>query len=396
MVKRANSTFIAIGVGQGDAFFFQKGDLTALIDGGKARDGFTEQFRRVTKRNGLDILVCTHNDADHALGVLGLLQSGLVCKEVWLPGSWTARLEDILLNQSDFFTQLIDGVGKTDLSGEILPPFLETLGETLARNERQELEEDERDTSLGDLWKALERAGTIPDMFWSSFLFWGPIELWPAPLLMAKAAQDQKSLSLLFEAVAAANRIRKIALTAYHSGARIRWFEHHQSICRGGRPQFLLPVNAREIDRFRRRRWSALEYLALTTANRESLVFQAPSTGRDAPVLFTADSDVSFSQSIGWKDGMIITAPHHGSEANAGAYQRFDRETTNGTQATWVRSDGRYTSRPGKSYLKARGNRFCTLCRGSQFPKQDVCLSVFCSVFSTKWHSGTTRRCSCV
>ena len=146
VVKRANSTFIAIGVGQGDAFFFQRGDLTALIDGGRARDGFAERFRRVTKRNALDILVCTHNDADHALGVLGVLQSGFACKEVWLPGSWTDRLEDLLLNQSDFFRQLIDGVGKTDVGGEILPPFLETLGETLARNRRQELEEDEEDT----------------------------------------------------------------------------------------------------------------------------------------------------------------------------------------------------------------------------------------------------------
>jgi len=63
-----NSYFIAIAVGQGDAFFLQKGDYSVLVDGGRAEQGYPNQFQRVTTQNGVTIIACTHNDADHALG----------------------------------------------------------------------------------------------------------------------------------------------------------------------------------------------------------------------------------------------------------------------------------------------------------------------------------------
>ena len=98
--------FTAIAVGQGDAFFLRKHGFTCLVDGGRSRAGFPILFRDVTKLKSIDVIVCTHNDADHANGVLGLLESGFPVREVWLPASWVDRLEDIILNPKEFFMEL--------------------------------------------------------------------------------------------------------------------------------------------------------------------------------------------------------------------------------------------------------------------------------------------------
>ena len=67
-----------------------------LLDGGKSVKGIAAVFKEHTKTNGVDILVCTHNDADHANGVLGFLQAGLLAKELWLPGRWLDSLPQVL------------------------------------------------------------------------------------------------------------------------------------------------------------------------------------------------------------------------------------------------------------------------------------------------------------
>ena len=59
---------------------------------------------------------------------------------------------------------------------------------------------------------------------------------------------------------------------------------------------------------------------------------------------------------------MIITAPHHGSEANKYAYERFKNENPNNDlNVFWIRSDGRFKKRP-----------YCILCRGCIYSKQDI------------------------
>jgi len=174
-------------------------------------------------------------------------------------------------------------------------------------------------------------------------------------------------------------------------GASIRWFEYDSVANSGGIPNCLVPLNAHEVFRMRVRRWSALQFLALTTSNKRSLVFLSPADDEKPAVLFTADSDLAFSQPIPWTSGMIVTAPHHGAEANKNAYERFARESGE-DDVIWVRSDGRFKARPGRSYLNAKGSRFCTLCRGSNAPKQDVRLILD----SKRWTPVFTRRCSCV
>jgi hypothetical protein len=198
--------------------------------------------------------------------------------------------------------------------------------------------------------------------------------------------------NLFIEAFAAAARIRKIALAAYNMGASIRWFEYDRKNNSGGNPGCLVPLNACEVHQIPVRRLSALKYIALTTSNKQSLVFLSPADDKEPAVLFTADSDLRFSQSICWTDGMIVTAPHHGSEANKDAYVRFAKETGNALDVIWVRSDGRSKDRPGGSYLNVHGCRFCTLCRGSNLGKQDVPLIVN----QGRWMPYSTRRCCCI
>lgn len=376
MAKIKGSSFVAIGVGRGDAFFLRKGSFTVLIDGGSATIGFPKQFHKVTKRNDVDILVCTHNDADHARGVLGFLRSSLTCKEVWLPGSWTDRLDDLLLNPIGFIGELISNIEEIEASTE-RHPLLQFLGSHYSENMTRQERDNEGATSADVLSKVF-KVDTEPES-WHRFR-----------RVLQRADVRFRLYTMAF---AAATRIREISLAAYHKRSRIRWFEYDNNYSSGGISNFLVPLNAHEISTIYKHQWSALEYLALTIANKQSLVFLSPENDEAPAALFTADSDLCFHQPIPWSDGMIITAPHHGSEANAKAYERFSNETGNDFHVIWIRSDGNFKNRPGNSYLKACGSRFCTICSGSNYAKQDVRLTVA----SRRWRpTKFTRKCCCV
>jgi len=365
----SKSSFIAIGVGQGDAFFFRRGRRTALIDGGRSTYGFPSQFSRVTGRRRVDIVVCTHNDADHAGGIIGFLESGMGCKEVWLPASWTDRLRDILLSPTEFIEELFYNIANQKDTPDI--PSLESWGEKhydriIEKRHKGEVTVKEELYDILGEDDVCDRE--IKEIVWNR-LFW-PLHPW---VLNRVLAIEKQKIDMFIEALLQADRIRKIALAAYHSGAEIRWFEvDNSSRFPVTKDDFLYPLNARKIVKIRQGRWSALEFLALTRVNRESLVLLSPATNENPGVLFTSDSDLSFAQDIPWADGMIITAPHHGAESNARAYKRFITETNNSCDVIWVRSDCKSKSRPGNSFLNAPGRRFCTVCRNSPHPKQDV------------------------
>jgi hypothetical protein len=393
MPKVKKASLIAIGVGQGDAFFLEKGGRTVLVDGGRSRSGFPAKFQMVTDRDRVDIIVCTHNDADHALGVLGFLESGLTCNEVWLPGSWTDRLEDMLLKPDEFAETLLKDIERMRDSRQAALS-LQVLGDQTAEKIVPAKAEENDAAPIDCLYEAFDKA-VAKEVYWDlfsshPFLVWGQFlrfynKVWHL---------HRNEFSLFLEALSAAERIRAISLEAYHRGASIRWFEYDSASNSGGKSDFLVPLNARETAQVRRGRWTALEYLALTTSNKQSLVFLSPQNDKGPAVLFAADSDLSFPQSISWTNGMAITAPHHGSEDNAYAYKRFDKTAANGLDALWVRSDGNSKKRPGCSYLKPLRTRFCTICRGSQRAKQDVRLTVR----SGKWKplSSKTKTCCCV
>jgi hypothetical protein len=135
------SRFIAIPVAQGDAFYLERGEWSVLVDGGRGRAGFAAMFQTATKTDGVSLAVCTHNDADHANGILGFLEAGFRCEEVWLPGRWLAALPDVLKPFVEVFVELAadvaqvkglpdtekqqSGLSPIEAYGEDLPPHLD-------------------------------------------------------------------------------------------------------------------------------------------------------------------------------------------------------------------------------------------------------------------------------
>ncbi|MCH7322912.1 hypothetical protein LZ480_13605 [Solibacillus sp. MA9] len=202
---------------------------------------------------------------------------------------------------------------------------------------------------------------------------------------------NENKVQLIIDAITHANRIRKIAIAAYNKGVKIRWFEYSILERTGGIKGILEPVNSKEILTIPSYKPTALDYLTLTAANKESLVFISPSDDNMPSVLFSADSDYSFNQSINWEEEMIITTPHHGSEANKNVYDRFQKETGKDIVVRWVRSDCKSKSRPGPSLLNVKGDKFCTFCRNSIHLRKRLLFKSS----SGKWKAIATRKCSC-
>jgi hypothetical protein len=170
-------------------------------------------------------------------------------------------------------------------------------------------------------------------------------------------------VQLLWSAIEAASRIRAIAIEAFHRGIPVRWFEFGVATPSGG-VTALRPVNARAVARVRPRVGLLLDFWALTVSNKESLVFWSPFTDQHPEVLFTADSDLAGVRLPSQLHRALATAPHHGSEANAHAYTVVEAAAPQEFAAiTWVRSDGRSRSRPGRTYLGLLSPHLCTLCR---------------------------------
>lgn len=379
---------VALDVGFGDAFLVHWSDSGryALIDGGLSRTLAVEMLtrRRVTR---IDFLVCTHNDSDHANGVLAVLQAKYIdVQEVWLPGSWRSGLSLVADGPFAYGRDLIDDV-------QLWERRVEGSFEQRATSDRDAPVGQDHLKDLLEAWGFEDRTTLASGGFWPTKSF----GLYFKGIAMPIQTSAQ-GLALLLSAFAAAENIRKIRDEAERQGVRIRWFDFQAGQDdgpAGGIKGELEPQNAREVgadtaDTTRAK--SLLDLLALTAANKQSLVFRAPGP-RD--VLFTADSDLSFESPIVWNEGLVITAPHHGSNKNGNAYRLFKRDYSFSTPPLWVRSDGKKFQRPGRDYLE-QALRFCTVCRPPEnspladWHDQDVELDLQGAVPDDR-----ARRCTC-
>lgn len=352
----------AIPVGQGDSFLLERADRTiVLVDGGRARTQLAAQISHIT--SNIAVVVCTHADADHAEGLIGLLESSAVpIREVWLPGRWSSRLADLCRDQLGFLEELCRDVGRAK-DGAELDQLAEADGSP---------DDSTTDFDPDALDAGLEHEQVDPELLSASV---GPAALLPwhraEPWFFGR---DAAKWLLWVEAVQTAVRIRDVARAAHHHGARLRWFDFDEfkngAKPSGGAP-FLQPLNSVELTKGHvLRKLGALRFLALSVANRESLVFLAPETDADSPVVFAADSDLACDGVPKSSRTLAVTAPHHGSEANKAAYSTVSRSAEN---VLWVRSDGNYKKRPGPAFL-GETSRVCTLCRNGGVPKQTVRL----------------------
>ena len=120
------SRFIALPVGQGDAFYLQRGDLHILVDGGRSTRALPGFLKTHVDPPRLDVVICTHNDADHANGLIGLLKELPVgVREVWLPGTWAWRFEDLVTNPEKFFFELAEDIDVIEAEAGTLDEYYE-------------------------------------------------------------------------------------------------------------------------------------------------------------------------------------------------------------------------------------------------------------------------------
>ena len=279
------------------------------------------------------------------------------------------------------------------------------LQEQLAdrRQPKEEFEEDGavplRNGWPKDLYEPLEQARRWHECP-SSRLFRRPgrlFHLFEASRPNKNSQLAFKRARLLWSALSAAKRIREIAIEAFRQGLLVRWFEYRPQKPGGGYDQ-LKPLNAHEIAPVRRIKDRKLLWaLALSVSNKESLVFWSPGSQVQPGVLFTADSDLArirmpFPCEL---KGAIVTAPHHGSEANRNAYRVAQKAAVeNASSLFWVRSDGRYGKRPGQPFKIVSGRRVCTICNlGGHFVSNQTVELV---AGSGSWAPVNTRLCSCV
>ncbi len=386
------STFIALPVSQGDAFYLDNGKKI-LVDGGRSKSAISPFVNDKCKTDYLDILVCTHNDADHANGVLGLLKywSGTI-EEVWLPGNWTALLRKIFSAPYEFYESIVQGI--YDLrkrENNIVSTSLEEISKNFSENSINQ-EHDTDKTKSYELSQIIEESNSTNINL---------MELSPYQIIIGRSSniiivypRISRNTSLLMEALEAAERIKQIAQLAYHRGCKIRFFDTKFSgPPKGGIPNVLIPVNSTEVATINSKEIGALMYLALTIANKHSLVFYSPEKDNAPSVLFTADSDLDFDLpgNKPSKD-IIVTSPHHGSESNDLAYGKVndwlkEKEIT----PLWIRSDCKTSKRPGKTYKK-QTRRYCTLCCIKGSLKNKVKL------YSIKghWHAiKGSSKCKC-
>lgn len=392
---------IAIGVNQGDAFFLKKQSFRIQVDGG-SRNDFDQIFSKATGEKRVDYLICTHNDSDHSNGILSFLRSDLHCKEVWLPAIWLLKLEDLLSNPSSFLSELSKEICKfckeeysktlsISLSGFLSEFYLKNKdkifgklcpGDPDTRPGINDTVSQKEETELIGYISGLVATERLDKYFNQSNslrieisrirdeCFWQPKSSNKEFVVYMESPPcieyTRKSSLLLERSFTPINNLVKIveAASSKQGIDRIRFFLYDEKMVFGGHVGILEPLNSYETSNVNRIRQigntlSALEFLALTVVNEQSLVFRSPSSSSSKEVIFFADSDFNIENRIFWEDGMIATTPHHGSKSNRGPYDLWSKE--GGKRVIWLRTYHHSTENNSHAFLQYCGQEVhCT------------------------------------
>jgi hypothetical protein len=154
--------------------------------------------------------------------------------------------------------------------------------------------------------------------------------------------------------------IISIAKEALKHGVNIRWFEPQKTCTINRVHNDIIVLNADEsastIRVTKTDRPDLLMFaLTLTMENEYSLAMEY--LYKNIPVVrFSADSDCTCQSQKLYQNNIIITAPHHGSVANANVYKAIK-----GNDIIWVRSDSKSKNRPCSEF-KSMNNKYCLAC----------------------------------
>lgn len=367
--------FSAASINSGDSFYFEtkiSGMFkNVLVDGGLKENGFVNMFKEVTKRTEIDVVVCTHDDADHTFGIKDLLSSSseIRINEIWLPAIWI-NLIDIFASYEDY-ESFVDELGAEILKYNILiiqankkeKMDIEPRNREIIRRERYDIDLNDEINPEELLLSILnsEKYTFLKDHH--RFLNLLKDDSW---------CKERQDIYMFFNVLTTFKNILEVARLAMDKGVKIRWLEYTRNTVQKRifyKSAPLIPLNSREVLNIKRRPRSVSVLLSyLTRVNRESLVFTSRKNKKQAPVLFTADSnlDANEVEKIFVKREMIITTPHHGSKNNEPAFERIKNKLkqNNITKVNWIRGhhqavtlDDWYTAS-----IKFWGRRYCTKC----------------------------------
>lgn len=368
-----SSRFVALPVTQGDSFYLERDNKVILFDGGRYPQQTPQLFQAVATKNEIDYLICSHNDADHALGIIGLFESSIPIKEVWLPGRWKDIIIDIGSNKNWVEEVLLDALKTKPEDLDRLDEEVEEIDRSSSEDETNNEKNPEIDDSFDDI---LEEICESEEYFY--------------PIGHPRYPGGYFGSQVFVDMIAASNRILTIAKLAYASGTKIRWFDFKEfektHRPRGGE-KFLLPLNSVELTRKRKikSKLKLFKKLYLSVSNKESLVFCSQVKGEPS-VLFTADSNLHsvVIPTLANTKEMLATSPHHGSYSNSNVYKLFNK-----TSPIWVRSDMKAKKRPCREYI-GQSLKYCTIC--NHYTKPQVEIEFFGS--GAIWTS-TNNPCSC-
>ncbi|MPQ84130.1 MBL fold metallo-hydrolase [Pseudomonas sp. MAFF 730085] len=394
----------------GDAFLLQRAGRTVLVDGGTTSARLAAELANFYV-DDLDIVVCTHADADHAGGLVDILDtSNVTVREFWLPGEWLHSLPVLLPHPEQAMERLVEeaesfrGDVSRDLDnhGDFMPePVYEQTGHEREywRAYKYSESPDEDNDGLGWL-KEWAAAAEVKQGAAAARVFRNAENRIRYRARRGKITYQVASAWIAM--IKTADRIRKIALQAIRHNVCVRWFDFSEfkkkGYCAGGEPDLLIPLNAVEL-RMPPVPTNSAFYLYLTAYNRECLVFLSPSYDGLFPysIVFTGDSPLGTGRNYAtswlvWprhvSTEVIATAPHHGSESNAHAYGHLTRVAN---VLMWLRSGGG-ASHPGATYRRIPPwIRYCTHCPRLNQSRQAIVVDMNCPLMA-RAHG---RQCVC-
>lgn len=354
--------FTALPVTVGDAFLLRDDNKLILVDGGMSKSRIVKLLNQEKiPNNHIDLLVCTHYDADHINGIIGILKSQkFTFKEIWLP----EILGSIGYTLSKNISELLEDLRNNRFSLEKNSYFDNFI---FSKRDCTEIHKDSMENNSFE---------DIDNNVLNNF-----IKYWHYDVFWHIYGYSEKSLAMSLTLKAIASLIS----SSLNSGAYIRWFNYsgntHNTYGYNLYNENAIQTDITIFDS--KTFFSALSLISLSNINKYSLVYKYEK--ENVPdVLFSADSDLHFySSSVVLKDNSIVTAPHHGSATNNSAYQKIS-----GNNLFYVRSDRGQQARPGQEFLK-QSQKYCTICRNNT-PKQKVELLYNGTTFVT-----SAKQCTC-
>jgi len=367
-------TFTAFSKLAGDAFLISNSDNLYLVDGGKKRDFLVNRLNGQCI-NSINVVICTHTDADHINGIYGLMRSHIHVGEYWLPESFAAIA--LRIEEEGGGIENIEKLFKQKNKDHFISKYEERygVGSEIIYNSGEEIRHDLRIETLqtvsSKIYKCLSAILGCGIEFHTCRKDCRNFDYCKTPSqhvlganLVKKSGYDSDMLQYmasLADIYDALSKLKPKIRFIRYVGKKVDSGMGNDFVCLNGIDDGYISLRKTE---------SIADIVHLTKCNKESLVYKyVPDVEQRAGILFCADSDFSFlkGNEINLPDIGIATAPHHGSPSNDAVYG-----LVKGT-FIWVKSSiANSTGKPSPVKFYKQTSRYCTRCNSSTAHEQDV------------------------